>query len=409
MMDAAQHAPNWFERTDDGGAGCYVHLPFCDRICPYCDFAVVSYRAALVDRYVEALVAEIERSKANDDFPSSQTHALQTLYFGGGTPSALPPAALGRVTRALFERFDTSPGSIEFTLEANPSRNVEDVGMWLEMGVNRLSIGVQSFDDGELHRLGRSHDAKDAATFVRAARTAGFANISLDVIAGVPGQTRESLRRSLAAALELEPTHLSVYALTIESGTPYERWHRRDASAFPNDDAVASLLESAHETLARAGFVHYEISNFARPGFASAHNYGYWRQRECFAFGLSAAGYRDGTRYVNLRALDAYCAAVERGASPAQSREHLDGAARAGEAAMLALRTSQGIDYADFARRFAIDARTAWARASRKCMAAGLLEVDERGMRLTSAGRLLANTVCAEFLEPANHAVAVTP
>ena len=374
-------------------AGVYVHLPFCDRICPYCDFAVVEHQRVRVERYLRALHAEIDRAP-------QPRHPVSTIYLGGGTPSALTAEQIGRVLDALFGKFAVEPGRIECTLEANPSRNAADLPAYRKFGVTRLSVGVQSFDDAELHRLGRAHSAQTAADFVIAARAAGHADINLDLIAGVPGQTVKTLEATLRRALDLAPDHMSVYALTIENGTPYAAWHRRDPGAFPDDDAVAILLQKAHAMLTAAGYEHYEISNFAKPGRACRHNLGYWQQRDCVAFGMSAAGYEDGVRYQNLRNFDDYCSTVESCRSPREQVERLDFAARVGEAAMLALRTRAGIVGADFIRRFGVDARAAFAGPTKKCSEAGLLEVDDVGVRLTARGRLLANTVCAEFLTP---------
>jgi oxygen-independent coproporphyrinogen III oxidase len=390
----------WLARTSDAGVGCYLHIPFCDRICPYCDFAVVVYRESQIERYVQSLVREIEHVR--------DRRPVQTLYLGGGTPSALPLVVLQTLLKKIFEHFNTEPGSIECTLEANPARNEQDLAGWRRAGVNRLSIGVQSFDDADLHRLGRTHTAEQATGFCRAARAAGFGNISLDLIAGAPGQELASFERSLKAATDLQVNHISVYGLTVEAGTPYAAWHEREPGAFPDDDALADMLDRADDVVGDAGFLHYEISNFARPGFESAHNTGYWRQRDCLAFGVSAAGYEAGLRYRNHRDFDSYCRAVERDESPRVEEERLDRYARLGEAAMLALRTSQGIAYDDFIARFGVQAADAFGPALKKCMTAGLLEVDAHGARLTKRGRLLANTVCAEFLAPQRQPVVLS-
>jgi oxygen-independent coproporphyrinogen-3 oxidase len=373
--------------------GCYVHLPFCDRICPYCDFAVVRYERHKAQRYLRALHAEIAAG-------AQSGRPLTSVYFGGGTPSALDAAQVTGVLGALRQRCALADGA-EISLEANPSRNAGDLACWRRAGFNRVSIGVQSFDDTELRRLGRAHSAAQAALFVEAARSAGFENISIDLIAGAPGQSAESFERTLQAALACRPQHISVYGLTIEPGTPYALWQARDPGAFASDDALADLLTLAENTLSGQGFLHYELSNYARSGFECRHNAGYWRQQDCLAFGMSAAGYERGLRYRNPRDFVAYCAAVESGRFARAEIERLDDAARIGEAAMLALRTSHGIEYEDFRRRFSVDAATAFAQARKRCSAAGLLEVDELGMRLTAQGRLLANSVCAEFLTPA--------
>lgn len=385
------HPPGWAARTHDGGVGCYVHLPFCDRICPYCDFAVARYRERAVVDYLHALHAEIQ---------SVTPTTIQTLYLGGGTPSALPTGDLRTLLHTMFATFGVSADTIECTMEANPSRGVADLVAYRELGINRLSIGVQSFVDDELRHLGRDHDSAQAGAYLRAARSAGFDNLSIDLIAGVPGQDESSFERSLRTALDLEPDHVSVYGLTIEAGTPYAAWQTRVPEAFPDDDAQAELIELAEDLLTRAGMQRYEISNYARPGYACAHNIGYWRQRECLAFGMSAAGYRAGARFSNVRDLDAYCQALGAGRSPRAFEEELSEVARLGEAAMLALRTAEGLQFADLHARFGIDAKAVFAPAIERSKAAGLIEEGQDAIRLSRRGRLLANTACAYFLEP---------
>jgi oxygen-independent coproporphyrinogen-3 oxidase len=325
---------------------------------------------------------------------------LSSLYLGGGTPSTYGGNDIAGLLDALFMRFGALPGSIECTLEANPSRNSEALRTYRDAGVNRLSIGVQSFDDGELHRLGRTHDAAAAEAYLRAARGAGFENISIDLIAGVPGQTATSFSMTLDRALACAPDHVSVYALTVEVGTPYAQWHARAPEQFPDDDATADFLELAEKALMHAGYGRYEISNYARPGFESVHNRSYWRQDDCVALGMSAAGYDDGLRYRNTRSFEAYCRMVEAGRSPREEEERLDEEARVGEAAMLALRTREGIRDVDFRARFGVEPRAIFTNAINKCREAGLLEEDGQGVRLSARGRLLANTACTEFLHP---------
>ena len=384
---------------------CYVHLPFCDRICPYCDFAVVEFRRERVERYLRALRIElasacfqIVRGERSNEF--DRHRGPTTFYLGGGTPSALDAYQLSSLLADLFAHFALEPGSIECTLEANPSRNIEDLAHYRAAGVTRLSVGVQSFDDGELQRLGRDHTGDEAEAYVQAARRAGHHNVSIDLIAGAPGQTSASFAATLARAIACSPDHVSVYALTIEAGTPYARWHAREPQAFPDDDAAADILEQADATLASAGYEHYEISNFARPGFACEHNRGYWRQRNCVALGMSASGYENGLRYRNVRDFETYCNELESGRSARADEERLDFADRVGEAAMLALRTSEGIVDTDFRKRFEIDMRAVFSRPIEECRRAGLLEDYAEGVRLTPRGRLLANAACAQFLHP---------
>ncbi|MBV8171454.1 MAG: radical SAM family heme chaperone HemW [Candidatus Eremiobacteraeota bacterium] len=370
----------------------YVHLPFCDRICPYCDFAVVEFKQERVARYLAALHQELASCP--------QPAAVSSVYLGGGTPSAHTQSEIASLLAALFAHFGIERGSVECTLEANPSRNASALAGFRAAGVTRLSIGVQSFEDLELLRLGREHSARDAKTFVTAARKAGFANVNIDLIAGVPDQTSASFARTLERAIACESDHVSVYALTIEEGTPYANWFARRPERFPNDDRVADLLEQAESTLEEAGYVRYEISNYAKPGCESVHNLGYWRQQDCVALGMSASGYDDGLRYRNVRGFEAYCDAIERGGSAREDEERLSTQARIGEAAMLALRTREGIRDSDFRDRFGIEARSFFSDAVNKCRQAGLLEENPHGVRLSPRGRLLANTACSEFLHP---------
>jgi oxygen-independent coproporphyrinogen-3 oxidase len=390
------NAPDWAGRTHDGGTGCYVHLPFCDRICPYCDFAVERYHEQRVARYLKALHEEIS---------AAPRLLIQTLYLGGGTPTALSITDLGPLMGAIFHAFGVTPGSIECTIEANPSRGTADLVTYRKMGINRLSVGAQSFADDELRRLGREHTAAEAVAYVRAARAAGFDNVSLDLIAGVPGQATASFARSVQRALDLEPDHVSIYGLTIETHTPYAAWHARDPKRFPDDDAQAELIEVGEDLLTHAGLRRYEISNYARPGYECAHNLGYWRQRDCLAFGMSASGYARGVRFANHRGMDAYCQALAAGCSPRAFEERLSQPARVGEAAILALRTADGLRRDDFERRFGVDISVVFAAAIEKCKAAQLIEEGSDAIRLSRKGRLLANTVCALFLEP-EHCIA---
>jgi len=265
-------------------------------------------------------------------------------------------------------------------------------------GANRLSIGVQSFDADELRVLGRRHRAADVVETVRRARAAGFANVNLDLIFGAPGQTEASWERSLDAALELGVEHVSTYGLTVEEGTPYARWQARDPAAFADGDREAALYQLAIEKLTAAGFEHYEISNFARPGFRCAHNANYWRNGDYCGFGVGAASYAGGVRSTHTRDRADYEAAALAGAPIPGDSEQLTGAARTGEAVMLALRTSEGVDAGTFRERYGVDVFTHYAPVIADYAAAGLLVADARSVRLTARGRFVANDVCGAFL-----------
>jgi oxygen-independent coproporphyrinogen-3 oxidase len=369
--------------------GIYVHLPFCPYICPYCDFAKWAWDDASAQRYLDALRAEIARAP--------QVNGA-TLFFGGGTPTTYGPEAIATLLGEIRARF-ALPGDAEVTIEANPDPTLPGrLAGYREAGVNRLSIGVQSFDPRELRTLGRRHTAADVANAVRAARSAGFHNISLDLIFGVPGQTEESWSGSLESALALGVEHLSCYGLTIEEGTPYATWFARDPSAFADDTREARLYEIAIERLRAAGFEHYEISNWARPGFRSRHNQLYWANEPYLGLGVGAASYLEGVRSTHTRDLAAYCDAALAGAPIPGESERLEGAAQAGEAIMLALRTAEGVDVEAFRERYRIDVLDRYHDVVRDLSAAGLLVADPSRLRLTERGRFVANDVCGAFL-----------
>lgn len=370
--------------------GLYVHLPFCPYVCPYCDFAKWPIRASEAAKYLRALDAEIEAARA---FRAS------TIFFGGGTPNTYPPEEIVDLTLRLRRRFAVSGGA-EITIELNPDRALCDgFGAYRKAGITRLSFGVQSFDATELATLGRRHSPADAAWAVTHARDAGFEDVSLDLIFGTPGQTPRSWRATLDAALALEPTHVSTYGLTVEPATPFAAWRAREPAAFASDTLEAELYALAMERLGSAGFEHYEISNFARPGFRSRHNANYWANGAYLGLGVGAASYLSGTRSTHTRELREYMdAALESRPIPGES-ERLEGAKRAGEAAMLSLRTAEGVELAAFAERYGIDFLSYYAAPIGEMSEAGLLEVDSSHVRLTQTGRFLGDTVSLAFLD----------
>jgi oxygen-independent coproporphyrinogen-3 oxidase len=370
-------------------AAIYVHLPFCPYICPYCDFAKWPYRKSAAERYISALEAEME---------AAPTVAGTTLYFGGGTPNTIEPQHLVALLGKLRERFRISADA-EITLEANPDPDLcSALPEYRKAGVTRLSIGVQSFVQSELRTLGRRHTAADVEAVVRRAREADFSNLSLDLMFAVPGQSAASWEASLRAAIELRPEHISTYGLTVETGTPYEDWRRRDPAAFAGEDLEAEQYRIAIDRLTRAGFEHYEVSNFALSGRRCRHNQNYWKNGEYLGLGVGAASYLDGTRSVHTRDLDEYVrTALAHEPIPGTS-ESLRGAARIGEAAMLALRTNEGVDLDVFRERYGIDFLSSYQRSIRELEGAGMLEVTTTHVRLTPTGRFVANDVCAEFI-----------
>lgn len=369
--------------------GVYVHLPFCPYICPYCDFAKWKVDATAARTYLQALHAEVEA-----------TAPLQsdTLFLGGGTPNVYPAADVATLVERLWERFSLPDGA-EATIEANPDRALcAGLQRVREAGVNRISFGVQSFEPAELRALGRRHGPADVAAAVAGARAAGFADVSVDLMFGVPGQTAESWRRSLEAAVALGVEHVSTYGLTIEEGTPYARWFEREPAAFVDESTEAELYQIAIETLEAAGFEHYEISNFARPGHRSRHNENYWANGEYVGLGVGAASYIEGRRSTHTRDLQVYVsAASERQPIPGES-EQLTGLAQLGEATMLALRTREGVDVQAFRRKYGFDFLNQYASVIEELASVGVLRVDPTHVRLTDRGRFVANDVARAFI-----------
>jgi putative oxygen-independent coproporphyrinogen III oxidase len=362
--------------------GAYIHIPFCHRVCPYCDFAVVAGRDDLAGRYLEALAAEIG---ASTPFPGF----LGAVFVGGGTPSRLAPAALGRVLQALEERFGLVPG-VEVTLEANPEDwSAPLAEAWAAAGWNRVSLGAQSFDAGVLAALGRRHRPEQVEQAVAAARSAGFASVNLDLICGTPGESAFSWRASVERALATGCDHLSVYALTVEHGTALSRAVAAGAPA-PDPDHQALLWEEAARLAAAAGLVRYETSNFARPGHACLYNLVTWAQGEYEGFGAGAHRHRGGVRSWNLRRVDRYVERLESGEPAVSGEERLGAWERERERLVLGLRRAAGVAAGEGGRRLEESA------AGRRLAAAGVLE--RVGDRLRVARPLLGDEVSRAVL-----------
>lgn len=299
-----------------GASAAYVHFPFCAVICPYCDFAVVEGQDDLAERYIDAVMAEIAMSET--------WRPLDAVYFGGGTPSHLDPALLARVLEALVARHGISDDA-ELTLEANPEDFTTDRAQQLRtIGFNRVSFGAQNFDSGVLDSLGRRHSADHIAASVQAARWAGFHNISMDLIYGTPGERRKSWAFTLRRAIDLVPEHISCYALTVERGTALSR-AINDGAPAPDPDVQADRYEHAEMTLDEAGYSRYEVSNWSKPDMECRYNLIVWAQGEYEAYGNGAHGFRDGSRFRNIRRLEAYIDRVENGQLPRAGEDIIEG------------------------------------------------------------------------------------
>ncbi len=319
-----------------------------------------------------------------------------TIYIGGGTPTVLPQKQLAEILAALQDFFGQPA---EFTIEANPGTVEPGLFKLLRaQGVNRLSLGVQSFDDGLLRRIGRIHDAADAQRAVVAARQAGFENISLDLMYGLPGQSMEMLADSVEQALALEPQHISIYGLQVEEGTVFGQQQASGCLRLPSEEEAEAMYDYMTAVLPSAGYVRYEISNFARPGFESQHNTGYWQDVPYLGLGAAAHTYWDGQRWENTVDPARYTACIQSGESVRHQEEQADRNIQMEEFCFLALRMVRGIDKAAFAAKFGQLIGSIYHRSIEEMKRRGLLEEDESYLRLTSLGMKYGNLVFEAFL-----------
>jgi oxygen-independent coproporphyrinogen-3 oxidase len=373
-------------------AGVYIHIPFCATRCHYCNFATGGYESTLAARYVEAVVKEIDRLSLE------QRPEVDTIYFGGGTPTTLSITQFSEILSRCAQVFRLSSG-VEITAEANPgSVNLEYLSSLREIGVNRLSFGVQSFDDGELQMIGRTHSAQEAREAVGMAREAGFENLSLDLIAGLPEQQPETWRRNLDEIFALAPDHLSVYLLELYKDAPLlHRIQRGELRAIDDETTVAMYFELV-DRAASHGFEHYEISNWGKPGFESRHNLKYWTGAPYWALGVSAAGYDGRSRWSNTRNIHEYIERVERGESPVVERTDLSESDLQSESIFLKLRLKDGVDLIEHQTRFGVDVRERYREDLERLDQAGLIDLSETRLKISRAGTVLANEVFAAFL-----------
>ncbi len=388
--------------------GLYVHIPFCASICSYCNFNRDLFDAGLKDRYVRAVQEEIRRvgARVNAGVHPVTGRALargaaaDTIYFGGGTPSLLAPAEIGALVAACRASFDLADDA-EITLEANPETvTAGAMAGYGAAGVNRVSMGVQSFRDEELRRLGRIHDAARARDALEATRAAGIENVSLDLMLWLPQQTVEQCLFSVRTLAALQPAHASLYLLELYPNSPLrEDMARAGWSLAPDEDAADMYLQ-AIDALVAAGYEHYEISNFARPGLASRHNLKYWTDGDWLAFGCGAHSTLDGVRWKNVSAADSYARSLEDGdGAIVAERRDLTPAERFEEAVITGLRLKDGIGLAQIQRRYGVDTWQRYGDRLAPLVEAGLL-LHERGrLRLTPRGFLLSNEVMSVFID----------
>lgn len=374
--------------------GLYLHVPFCQRRCPYCDFNTYAGQEELYAVYATALARELRAVGEALSRPR-----VRTLFLGGGTPTVLDPDDLARVLDAVQEAFTLDPDA-EITSEANPGTVDQARFQALHgLGVNRLSLGAQSFDAQELRFLGRIHGVGDMYRAVEAARAAGFHNLNLDLIYGLPGQNPATWEESLRRAIALHPEHLSCYALTVEEGTPLAAWVKAGRMPPPDADLQGDLYARAREVLGAAGYEHYEISNWARPGRACAHNLIYWRNEPYLGLGPGAHACDLSRRWWTIRSPREYIRRVEAGESTVDGWETVDADLARAETMMLGLRLVQeGVERARFRERFGEDPLERFGKRIRRLVELGLLTVDEARVRLTPQACAVANRVFVEFV-----------
>ncbi|MFN2532588.1 MAG: radical SAM family heme chaperone HemW [Pyrinomonadaceae bacterium] len=372
-------------------AGIYIHIPFCQSRCSYCDFATGLYETENAKRYVDAVLSEINAR----DYDTK----VDTIYFGGGTPSLLSPSQAERLLATVHHRFAVV-SDCEITMEINPGSITPQVlREFRSLGINRASFGAQTFDDGELSRLGRSHSSNEIFQTFHELRAAGFSNVSFDLIAGLPGQSIELWQCNVEKALTLQPQHLSFYLLEVHSDTPLAEHIRTGKQPVPDEDLAALMYEWMVDQAKFAGYQHYEISNLCQPGFASRHNLKYWTGAPYFGFGCSAHSYdARARRWSNERDVNKYVTLIENESCAVVEERALTVEDVRAEAMFLGLRLLSGINLREYEREFGIDIRASHGPDLDRFFEAGLIEFEGDLMRLTRAGALLSNEVFAAFV-----------
>jgi len=373
--------------------GIYLHVPFCKHACPYCDF----YKLELRDRpardrieFPDLLVRECELLL--DAHPELRTRRIETVYFGGGTPSTLVPSGVGSAIERMLLPFGAKAHDIEITLEANPENLTEGrAAKWFAAGITRISMGAQSFARRHLERLERLHGPETIRDAVANSRACGFSNINIDLMFALPDQSFDEWMESLAAAVALVPEHISFYGMTVHEHTPFEIEDRAGRLSMPSEDAQAEMYLRGAELLERAGFEHYEISNFARPGFRSRHNRRYWSRADVLALGPSAHSSVGAQRWRNPSDIDAWAAAIREGHLPTEELESLSSEAVLEEALFCNLRRCEGILASEQPALY--ERATAWAARLDSTSRAEWTSESEQALRLTRAGWLVSDAI----------------
>ena len=369
-------------------SSAYVHIPFCTQICYYCDFSKVFIKNQPVDAYLEHLIQETR---------SYEIGKLRTLYIGGGTPTALSAQQLAYLLTELPKVMDLSEVE-EFTIEANPGDlDPDKIAVLKDSQVNRVSLGVQTFDNKMLKKIGRSHQEQDIYDNIRHLKQAGFNNISIDLIYALPGQTMDQVKENVAKAIDLDIPHMSLYSLILENHTVFMNRMRRGKLPLPKEELEAEMFEYIIEELEKAGFEHYEISNFSKPGFESRHNLVYWDNAEYYGLGAGASGYVDGIRYKNHGPIRHYLEAIEAGKARI-TEEHLTLEEKMEEELFLGLRKKSGVSKARFEEKFGVSFDQRYGQVVASLTEQGLLVPDDKQVRMTKRGLFLGDTVAEKFI-----------
>jgi putative oxygen-independent coproporphyrinogen III oxidase len=364
----------------------YVHIPYCVRKCPYCGFYSTQYNSTHVADFIAAL--RREASRAREAFTA---RSFLSVYIGGGTPSALSDQEFSEVLGIIKTNFPLSD-NFEFTVEANPNTALKrDLSMWRVRGVNRLSLGVQSFSDAVLRSLGRIHTGEEAQNAFHYARSSGFQNISLDLMYGIPEQTVDQWREALDLAMGLGPEHLSIYSLSLDEGTIFKRETEAGKRSMPDDDSAADMYEYAVPVLTRAGYGRYEISNFSLPDYECRHNMNYWQRGEYLGFGPGAWSFLDGTRTRNIADVNQYIKRLNQGTTVTAESETPDIEQSSRETILLHLRTAKGLDLRKYRIEYGPQLLRNLEASVESLEEAGLLRVKEGVLTLTERGILLSN------------------
>lgn len=367
----------------------YIHIPFCTQICYYCDFSKVFIKNQPVDEYLEALIEEVRFY----DLP-----ALKTLYIGGGTPSALSAEQLDYLLTNLERELDLSQLE-EFTIEANPGDlTPEKIAVLTKSKCNRVSLGVQTFDDKMLKRIGRSHNQAQIYETIDSLKAAGFYNISIDLIYALPGQTMEQVVENVAKALALDIPHMSLYSLILENHTVFMNRQRRGRLHLPNEDVESDMFEYILAELEKNGFEHYEISNFTKPGFESRHNLMYWDNAEYYGLGAGASGYLNGMRYRNRGPIQHYLKSIREKGHSRLHEECLSQSEQMEEEMFLGLRKKSGISIARFEEKFQRSFEKLYGSIVAELKEEGLLQQEGDQLRMTKKGLFLGDTVAERFI-----------